>query len=117
MTTHAPIDYQRMRLIEQVERRFGVTMHPHPRRSGVVVVSESDYARIFDEAARDPRLDVMGRCYYLVLGPQLTVQVAPDWACDPVKVALLRLRVAALDIPLRPIVRGLNRLLTPRRTA
>lgn len=117
MTAHAPIDYQRMRLIEQVARRFGVTMHPHPRRSGVIVVSESDYVHIFDEVTRDPRLDVMGRGYYLVLGPGLTAQIAPDWSCDPAKVAMLRLRVALLYIPLRPILRALTRLLTPRRTA
>lgn len=98
-------------LADEVAARYGVTLYPHPRQPHAVVVSASDYAVLADAVMADRRLSAVGRGYYLYLGGELSVVVAPDWACDLGHVALLRARVQLVDVWARPVVRGLSLLL------
>lgn len=102
---------RRAALIDEVRSRYGVTLYPHPRRTDAVVVSASDYAALSDAVMTDRTLSPVGRGYYLYLGGELSVVVAPDWACDHGHVALLRARVRLVDVWARPVVRGLALLL------
>lgn len=105
------IAQRREALAREVSARYGVTLHAHPRRPGVVVVSETDAELLHDAVTRDRGIDAVGRGYYLYLGGELDVVTAPDWACDPVSVAWLRLKVIAMYRPLRPVIRVLARWL------
>lgn len=108
----AIIAARRTALIIEIQSRYHVTLHPHPRRPDAVVVSETSYRDLEAAVWADPRLDALGRGYYLYLGSELDVISAPDWACDPLTVALARLYAVALIRPLRPMVRWLSRVLT-----
>lgn len=103
---------RRARLIRQLAFRYDVTVYPHPRLPHVVVVSESDHATLLELIGMDRSLDALGRGYYLWLGDELSVIVAPDWACSPTRVALARLYALAVVPWARPVVRALTRLLS-----
>ncbi|UGS26337.1 hypothetical protein K8F61_17175 [Microbacterium resistens] len=105
------IAQRRAALTAEVQDRYGVTLHPHPWRPHTVVVSRSDYDSLERQVIADPTLNAVGRGYYLYLGSELDVDVAPDWACDPLTLSLLRLRALLIDRPVRPIVRTLSRWL------
>ncbi|SJM55028.1 hypothetical protein [Agrococcus casei] len=107
----------RRQLIEQIELQVGITMHQHPRLPHTVVVSDSDCKRLYAASAAIHRTVAHRMVRVGLLVDDLTVMTAPDWACDPVQVAWLRLRVSLLDIPLRPVMRALNGLLTKGRPA
>lgn len=109
--TSASIRLRRDRLIEQLHYRYGITVYPHPRRPHAVVVSESDLARLEHAIFRDDLLNPVGRGYYSWLGGELSVITAPDWACDPLSVALARLYAVTVASWARPAIRALTRLL------
>ncbi len=111
---HAILAERRGDLIRQVGSRYGVTLYPHPRAARVVVVSRGDYDTLRGAIATDPTLDPIGRGYYWWLGGELSVLVAPDWTCDPTRVALARLYALAVVPWARPVVRAVTRLLRRR---
>jgi hypothetical protein len=91
--------------------RYGITAHRHPRRHLTVVISSSDWFSLREAVMLDPQLSAVGRGYYLFLGGELDYVIAPDWACDPLTVAALRIRVVIIDRPFKPIVRKLADML------
>lgn len=107
----ASIARRRALLIDDVARRYGVTLYQHPREASVAVVSATDYEVLRSCVTNDRGLDAVGRGYYSYLGGELDVIVAPDWTCDLSVVALLRARVVLVERPTRKIVRSLARLL------
>lgn len=112
---HASLPERRARLIRHLHYRYDVTVYPHPRLPHVVVVSESDAVMLRYRIGGDRTLDAVGRGYYSWLGGELTVQVAPDWACDATRLALARLYVVTLHRPLSRLARALTRLLPPHK--
>lgn len=98
----AQLAERRAQLIKDVETEFAVTLHPG-RRQSQVVVSASDYEWLLVALER---YDPLARGYYTGLGGELDVIVAPDWTCDPARVAWLRL-VVVTTRPIRRLVRWL----------
>lgn len=105
----ASIARRRALLVRDVEERYGVALHQHPRKASVVVVSATDYDELRACVTNDSGLDAVGRGYYSYLGGELDVNVAPDWTCDPLALSWLRLRVSLLDRPIRRLLRALTR--------
>lgn len=102
------LELRRARLADEVALRYGVRLHPHPRRSDVAVLSRSDYAALADAVMHDPYIDALGRGYYLGLGGELVLQSAPDWACDPDAIVQAR-ALAALRISSRSVMQPVTR--------
>lgn len=96
-------------LLDEIERRYGVTMHADPRAEHIIRVSKSDYETFVNAVMNDRKIDAIGRGYYLGLGGELDLVTSPDWTFDPLSVALLRLRVVLLGSWARPIVRRISR--------
>lgn len=95
---------RRQWLIADVARVYGVALYPHPRRAHVVVCAASDLARFRAAVMHDRMLSAVGRGYYLGLGGELDIVTAPDWTCEPLRVARSRWVAVTLVRPLRRVL-------------
>lgn len=84
-------------------RARGFRCEAHGER---VLMPVSDFGLLIDSVRADPRLDAIGRGWYLNGNGNMIL--TPDWPWNLTRVAMLRLIAVAVYRPLRPLVRFLS---------
>ena len=100
-------DELRQKLVDDMLKHYGVHAYPHPREGRVIVIGRSDFDRLHAAVLASPRLDAIGRGYYL---GGFDLRHAPDWTVNPHHVAQARLAAALIvTLRLRQITSWLDR--------